>query len=159
MKHIKNNVKEKLVKLNGKIFKEYIWSIVNKHLKQTLIDLGCIPNKSLLLKNFPQIDPIYNKDFIRGYFDGDGCISIIKNKPKISIIGTEKFLSNIKNIIDKSKIKSSICIDKRMKNPMRVLNVSLTDGEKFLDYIYYNSSVFLNRKYKRYEFFKNCRSK
>ena len=39
-----------------------------------LINLGCIPNKSLTL-TFPDfINDELLPHFIRGYFDGDGCI-------------------------------------------------------------------------------------
>lgn len=40
-----------------------------------------------------------------------------------------------------------------------ILNISLTNSLDFLDLIYNNSSIYLDRKYKRYKIFKTCRSK
>ena len=49
-------------------------TISNKHLKETLINLGCTPQKSNNIR-FPKIDKNLYPYFIRGYFDGDGSIS------------------------------------------------------------------------------------
>jgi hypothetical protein len=43
-----------------------------------IIALGGQENKSLTIK-FPEIPKEYLPDFIRGYFDGDGCIMRLKN--------------------------------------------------------------------------------
>lgn len=101
---------------------------------------------------------IYIRDFIRGYFDGDGCFTYDrKNKnnivPVISMIGTLEFLSSIKSILDKSNIKSSIINDSRFKNNTKILSISNTDSMKFLQYIYENSIIYLDRKYKRFTLF------
>ena len=69
---------------------------------KTLNNIGCTPKKSLMLK-FPDKSVFkYNKliiDFIRGYFDGDGCISYHRNtksvSPYCSIISTNEFLTSI----------------------------------------------------------------
>jgi intein/homing endonuclease len=106
MQHINNNVKIGNVVSNGKTFKRCRWSIVNKHLWLTLNNLGCVPNKSKILE-FPFIFKNSNltRHFIRGYFDGDGCISyaIINNKvqPRVSLLGTKSFLTTIKYILEK----------------------------------------------------------
>jgi len=67
-----------------------------------LIKLGCVPNKSLILK-FPSLDIFSNKSliypFIRGYFDGDGSIFESKNNFYISISGNNDFLQGLNLII------------------------------------------------------------
>ena len=102
----KDNVKISKVKVNNKEFTRCRWSIVNKHLWFTLYKLGCVPNKSLILK-FPKLSIFLNpkdlvKHFVRGYIDGDGCISYVKTNPKdinsnyspsVSILGTKDFLT------------------------------------------------------------------
>eukprot|EP01084_Bolivina_argentea_P032123 59421_1 len=45
-----------------------------------LIDLGCIPRKSLQLKWPQNIPDQYVHHFVRGYCDGDGCIHFVKGK-------------------------------------------------------------------------------
>ena len=56
----------------------YCFTINNKHISDKLNKLGLIKNKSLTLE-FPTwlCSSLYSH-FIRGYFDGDGCISIDK---------------------------------------------------------------------------------
>ena len=128
-----------------------------------LINKGCVPQKTKILK-FPSNETIPKnllRHFIRGYFDGDGCLSyhIRKNKifPKITFLGTMKFLNVLQNNLNKN-IKTTILSDKRMKNTY-ILSISTTDVLDFLDYLYKDSSIYLDRKFNRYKIFKSCRSK
>lgn len=84
--------------------------LISKHFKTRLCELGCIPNKSLILK-FPDENLVPKnliKHFIRGYFDGDGCISysfLNKEKdiisPRLSLLGTENFLNGCMEYLPK----------------------------------------------------------
>lgn len=130
------------------------WSISNKHLWETLNNLGCIPKKSLILK-YPNINIFKNKnfifDFIRGYNDGDGCISYSTYNnnvsPSISMVGTKNFLAgvqktfgNIGHLYDNGKYCTfSIGSSK--------------DIEKYFSLTYNNPSIYLDRKYNRAKFF------
>lgn len=75
------------------------WQITNKHLWEILNSYGCTPRKSLTLQ-FPEKEvfnsPNLVRHFIRGYWDGDGCISYDKRKdsvvPRLSAVGTKQFL-------------------------------------------------------------------
>jgi transposase len=159
MEHESYNIK---ISKDNKGHQKCRWSVVNKHLWNTLNNYGCTPRKSTVLK-FPikYIPEKLKKDFIRGYFDGDGCITYDKKaiKPIATVLGTEEFLSVVKNILKDNDIVCNIVIDKRMEKT-RVLNVSTNRNNtlKFLDYLYKNSIIYLNRKFKRYEFFKHSRS-
>lgn len=81
--------------INGDICR---MSFDNSHMVNTLISYGCVPKKSLILK-FPSADVFKDaelvRSFIRGYFDGDGCVTY-KNAshtiPEISITGTKDML-------------------------------------------------------------------
>jgi intein-encoded DNA endonuclease-like protein len=70
-------------------------SIANTYLYKQLIDLGCRPKKSFTLE-FPNIPKEFERHFIRGYFDGDGCWSFGKGKKalyrKFTFISTKLFL-------------------------------------------------------------------
>lgn len=79
-------------------------SVRNKHLWETLNSLGCSPCKSLTLL-FPKSgifkhNPIFLLAFIRGYVDGDGCLSLYKNsngsiRTELNVVGTESFLTTL----------------------------------------------------------------
>ena len=135
------------------------WCIMNKHLWNTLNNYGCTPNKSLSL-SFPDKDVFKNsqliRHFIRGYFDGDGSITFYKYvhtvSPHILLIGTKSFLQKIINV---SLIPANIRHDKRHSNSTFSLEYSKEDGIKFINWLYNDCHVYLNRKYKLYNFFKN----
>ena len=110
--------------------------------------LGVIENKSHNLQ-FPNIDPCLYSHFIRGYFDGDGCI--IKTEKRASLVGTHPFLSTIKNILEEElSIHFSLrqCRSKSVTYELRVSGSHQT--KVFLDYIYHQSTIQLNRKYQLY---------
>lgn len=65
-------------KTNGK--KKYVLKIFSNRLCDNLSRLGVTPKKSLTL-TFPKIKEDLIPHFIRGYFDGDGCIWM--GKPKL----------------------------------------------------------------------------
>lgn len=86
------------------------WCVRSKHLWETLNSYGCTPQKSLTLQ-FPNISIFKNntliKHFIRGYWDGDGCLSYINKEhtnADMSVLGTENFLIELqKNLPLKQK--------------------------------------------------------
>lgn len=94
------------------------------------------------------------RHYLRGYFDGDGSISTNgKNRngsPKyaINIIATEEFLNGFMEFfihkgISKVKLQS--------KNKMKTWNkVGINQITIVLDYLYKDSSVYLDRKYTKY---------
>jgi hypothetical protein len=75
------------VNSNGKEFIgkkiSYILRIGSKELYYQLLTFGLYQNKSLTIK-FPDIPDIFVPHFIRGYFDGDGCVHIEKQKGRNS---------------------------------------------------------------------------
>lgn len=159
MEHEKDNVRIGTSKYNGKELKRCRWGVTNKHLWETLNNLGCTPRKSKTLK-FPDIYlGKFTKDFIRGYFDGDGCITYKKDtvESQSTIVGTECFLKKVQEILQAENIVSKIREDKRMKYT-KVLCISSKSERDFLNYIYSGSTIYLDRKFKRFEFFSICRS-
>lgn len=157
MKYNGNNIKQRV----REKYKSYRWLVVNKHLWNTLNNLGCTPRKSLTLK-FPIISSDLTQPFMRGYFDGDGCITYSRKGtifPIIFLLGTKEFLEKVQNILSENNIKSTIRSDKRYKGNTRVLYISNKDESiKFLNYLYSTSTIHLDRKYNRYKFLINSPS-
>lgn len=123
----------------------------SKYMKQILISYGCIPKKSLTL-NFPNINIFNNieliRHFIRGYVDGDGCLTF-QNKdhtiPSIDILGTEEFLTELKKYIP-IRCKVSKCYNKRLFH----INFTRKRAYQFANYLYNNSTIYLDRKRNKY---------
>ena len=133
--------------------------VANKHLWNTLNSYGCTPKKSLTLK-FPNENIFKSTDlirhFIRGYFDGDGCITRYVNirtvSPHIEVIGTSDILNNI---LKYSNSEATFRHDSRHSEETLFLDWNKEQGIKFINYLYTDCSVFLDRKYELYQFFKN----
>lgn len=154
---VTNKVKINNAICDEAIYKRCRWSIRDSHLKESLMKLGCVPNKSLIL-TFPSLDifkyPKLVKDFIRGYWDGDGSLSWSdKNhtKPCLSILGTEDFLTGVKqNLPLKFDYKLTLA-DYRTSNMItKCFNVVGENGYELAKYLYENATIYLDRKYERY---------
>lgn len=145
-----NNIKRKKVKLEGKIFDCCRWSIVNKHLWNNLKDIGCLPNKSLILE-FPYKifkDPSLIRHFIRGYFDGDGSLGIYENRISCSCLGTKSMLDAIMQYSGFENIHYKH--DKRHSENTYSFEFCSQKAITFLNYIYKDCNIYLDRKYNKY---------
>lgn len=92
----------------------YQLQIGSKEIFNDLLNLGMTPNKSLTIK-MPIVPPEFLSHFLRGYFDGDGHVSVStyqqkdrKNKSKVIITGftsgSRNFLEGLKKILKKREI-------------------------------------------------------
>lgn len=142
---------------NNKLGNSYRIIVEDVNMHKDLINLGCTPRKSLTLK-FPTEDQVPKyllSHFIRGYFDGDGGFTNTDKTLCINILGTKEFLEGLKNevfILNNKKIypMSYKCNN---KNTYRIQFGSRKDIKIFLDYIYKNSNINLDRKYEKYKNF------
>ena len=159
IEHQKNNVIISNSKCGNVISERCRTIVCNKHLWETLNSYGCTPRKSLTLK-FPDINVFKHKDlirhFIRGYFDGDGCftkkIGTYIVSPKIGLLGTKQFLDEV---IKQSKITAEFKHDKRHSDDTWGLDYNKENGILFINYLYNNATIYLDRKFKLYEIFKH----
>lgn len=114
---------------------------------EDLINLGIVPKKSLVLLP-PNINKIYYRDWIRGYIDGDGSISLLKNgEAQLSVLGTKKVVSFIKDFLSPEK-------DKRFyqygdKNTYELSYGGTASIVNYLHQIYDNATIYLDRKYQK----------
>ena len=133
----------------------YVLKFSSYKIKQDLINLGCMPNKTFKLQ-FPQIDEKLYHHFIRGYFDGDGSIIRYKNDFCISLISTENFCQAVNFIIfDQLSISGKMNKDKEMlARGNDITSILLYQGnrriQKILDWLYKDAIIYLERKYQRY---------
>lgn len=139
---------------------QYRICISNKHIVQQIQKIGVFPNKSfkIRLPTNEQVPKELLHHFIRGYFDGDGCISIynIKNKYKscsVSIISNEYFLKELQEIfineigLNKTKIQK----DNRHNNIQSMVYGGMNNCKKIKEYLYKSATIYLNRKYEKFK--------
>ena len=132
-------------------------SVRNKHLWHTLDSLGCHPRKSLILE-FPNFsifsDVKLIKHFIRGYIDGDGCLTIHRGsenyyRTEINLVGTEKFLTVVRKLFyDEGYIRNKSCTN--WENKAYSLVFSDLPSRKIARLLYEKATVYLERKYDKY---------
>ncbi len=130
----------------------------NKHMWNTLNNLGCTPRKSLTLK-FPDITIFSNYwliySFIRGYFDGDGTISYCNNthnKMQIKALGTSEFLSEMQKQLP---LEYDNILYQREGSKVYELSFNAKRGAYVSSILYNGAEIYLERKYLRYKEF--CR--
>ncbi len=124
--------------------------IDSKKLCEDIQKLGCMPNKSKLIE-FPENIPNHLiHHFIRGYFDGDGCIRQNRVKwGRFGILSSKKFCKGLSNYLLKDlQIKSSIyeetgCWELSVTNKF--------DLNKIFNYLYNNCNFKLNRKFEKFQ--------
>lgn len=132
----------------------------SEHMSNILKEYGCIEHKSLFLEFPKKIEQKFYKDFIRGYFDGDGSFSFSKKSYDFKITGTKEFLLEIIEILNFNLDlgMSEKNLYKRYNNDKNTFTTSIGNKakvKKFLDYIYKDSTIYLDRKYIKYLDFLN----
>lgn len=124
--------------------------ISSAYLVNSLMKHGISPNKTGK-ENIPNSVPKeLIRHFIRGFFDGDGCIASTK---KLSIGCSSKLIIKQINQHINSELNINFSIHERTEYsvPFFLIDSNHYKNNKiFLDYIYNNASVYLDRKYKIY---------
>lgn len=142
-------IKKHLVSLKNRKYKCATLLLSSVKMAEDLMKKGCIPRKTFKL-NFPNKDVVpeeYIHHFMRGYFDGDGCMCI---NGQFSVIGCydfikvyeEKLLSKISKRKKTSKLYPT-------RNNSKIYSVS--HGGRIIvkeihDFLYKNATIFLERK-------------
>ena len=149
----KNKIFRHVLKRNGKEYISYGSSFTNSIVKQNLIALGCVPNKSLILTcpTEDQVPQPLIHHFARGYIDGDGCLAMDPNKTYvkcIEILGTEEFLTGLTARMGWDPVTLDRPKDKR------ICRLRIRGGQLKVYYelhrLYDNCSCYLRRKKERY---------
>lgn len=144
----------------GKIYdKKYsdMWRLVinSEKISRRLEELGCGNNKSFILEYPAWMPKKLHRHFIRGYFDGDGCIAftVIDNHYRTqqwTFIGTRNFCEFAGNIIhDETGIEPKIH-DKKKVGLSEVCVYGRLRLLKVCEWIYKDANYYLPRKHERY---------
>lgn len=147
---------------NNTISKTAIFYVCSKKMTDDLIRLGCIPNKTYkgsILTDFNN-NKLLIASFLRGYIDGDGSIHKRKWTYSLKIAVKSANIMNklVEFIHDVSNIVPRIVfVDNQYGGLYNIFIERKENFLKFLDIIYKDASIFLNRKYQRYLEHKLCR--
>jgi len=140
------------------------FTISNLKLSQDLLFHGICDRKSYYLKFPTTVPKDLIKHYIRGHFDGDGSIGYrmlprIRTKSGvpialIAIISTIDFIQSLVNFIYiETNIKMGIKYHPNKTHSYATLGGSLNIIQ-FMEWLYKDSTIYLQRKYKKYQEFK-----
>jgi len=125
-----------------------VLAIYNKEISDHLHELGLMPNKTFKLV-FPRwLGKDMHRHFIRGYFDGDGCITIqykYSNRGVFRILGTYRMMSSFSKIIHRQ------CgVNATMKSRGEIFELRVAGNIQILrvfKWMYKDSNIYMDRKY------------
>lgn len=130
--------------------------LYSKYLCNKMTELGCPRAKSLIITYPKWLEEGLHSHFIRGLFDGDGCLTLREKQKewKWSYVGTRDICDEICNIININLdiVRSPYSISKDGKNTYAV---EITGNEQILkmcDWLYDGSDeeIRLERKHEKY---------
>ena len=147
-------VRSKTIKSEEKIHEASRVLVCSPKMCSDLSHYGIVPKKGAVL-DFPDfLEDDLMKHYLRGYFDGDGCFSTAGFAPSgaqkytVSIIATESFLLKMMDFLLFLGI-TKVSLLKKYK--MAIWSKGgIPQIKSFLNYIYKDSTVFLDRKHERY---------
>lgn len=133
--------------------------LFSKKIFEDLYKQGCVERKSDKIK-MPNISEQYMWAFIRGFFDGDGCIVLDKNRqcPKFDFCSSSlEMLNQLREFLYKNNVCSYVVESKsdstiKSKIPNYRLYISgMENGYLFATKMYKDSTIYLDRKYKKWQ--------
>lgn len=124
----------------------YGFCVCRRDVVKRLNELGLTPRKSKTML-FPYVPHQYLRHFIRGYFDGDGSVSISTNQLHVQFsCGSISFTERLKEVLSNELNHDvKIHVDRRTIN-YNVNFHSTRLGRIFYSYLYTDCSIYLSRK-------------
>lgn len=143
-----------LSKKNPKYKDQYMLCINDEYMSRQLETLGVVKAKSLILQFPTFLDDSLIHHFVRGYFDGDGCIVYDEKHQKChtKTAGTKEFCDTLSKILTSMNCKHNIVHPKQCKdsNTFVLQTCGNKSSFKLLSWIYDNDEFHMDRKYQKY---------
>lgn len=135
--------------IHKKPFSDFEFSKIsfrNKNVAEYLHSLGLVQRKTLVFKANFEI----TWDYLRGYFEGDGCLDFPRQFGRIQIVSASLcHLEQIQEFLIKNEINCSI-YTKTKGHISTIYSLEINKKDlvyQFLENIYNNASVFMDRKH------------
>jgi len=119
---------------------EFCQPLVHQH--------GVIPGKCHFDPSCPEVPDEYLASFVRGYFDGDGSISIIRERyGMFRLYGTYQFTLDLKNRIESLLSLKKHDLYKTEETTYRATWSDSSDLRSLYSWLYRGQGPFLSRKH------------
>ena len=122
-------------------------SVNSKEIVESLLELGLVQRKSSFDLEFPKVPKRYLRDFIRGYFDGDGCATYDirgRRTPRVRVqfLGSKKFILGLKReVIRCLGIAENKLSQMHNKKTYAVVWSARRDVDKLYRWMYYRDGL------------------
>lgn len=141
------------IQYRGRFKTIYRLRIGSTKMAKDLIKIGIVPKKSNILK-FPQVIPKELQKFsLLGLLEGDGCISKRENGQwSTSLVGTKDICENVSRICyENLGFNGSVFFRQNKLNKLYCFEIGGKHQlKKYLDWLYKDSTIHLDRKYQKY---------
>ena len=131
-----------------------------KQHKKELAEYSIVPNKTFILQPPYKLSEEYRIDYIRGYFDGDGSINLIKNSNGRGYgnlrwqvcSATKEILQWIMDVFEKQYNIPPVSIGTQERvHTLYYIQYSTNATKKIYEVLYNESGMYLKRKKEHYE--------
>ena len=132
-----------------------LYAINSKVMIRDLERLGCTSRKSLTIR-FPSesfVPCTLIHHFMRGYFDGNGCINVaVRTRSSVSITSNIEFLDGYQTVLNEGIHKTTTV--KIQETHSKGIGVLMLGGNqqvlKVYDFLYEDATIFLDRKREKF---------
>jgi hypothetical protein len=134
---------------------QYMLSLNSKEFTTKMATLGIVKAKThkIVFPTYLREDLV--RHFIRGYFDGDGCITVNvgKRTAGASLAGTDVFCCEVDRILRaEMRVAASIFHPNKERNKnIRILYWARRQSCLIADYLYKDATIFLERKKAKFD--------
>lgn len=144
-------IQNRIATVKGKQYNSCRVGISCTKMCDDLIGHGASIRKSLTLTFPKHLDEELMRHFLRGYFDGDGCISYRSQygKYRIALVGTESFLNSFLDYFCNMGI-TKVRLQRKQNQKAYQFEKQGKDMRLILKTMYKGATVYLERKYNLY---------
>lgn len=125
------------------------WTVTSQQIKKDLAKYNIVPNKTFTFSFPTNLKREYWIDFIRGYFDGDGCVSTAGAKAIRWQVcsATKNILETILNFFEEEYQIPKVTIQTQLrKKELYYIQYSSTATRRIYNILYPKNCLFLPRK-------------
>jgi len=136
------------------------WRFSSIKMRTRLFELGVVPNKTKIIKfPFEHLSPYLYRHFIRGLFDSDGCIYLVKDRRGNRYVGswtiysTQDMLNSVREIMANCDISlNTLAHDKRCYSNSAIIGTNKCESlHQIYKFLYEGEKICLKRKQTKFQ--------
>lgn len=125
--------------------------LCSKYLSDKLNEIGMVSRKSLVCL-FPRLDDKLVRHFVRGYFDGDGSMTMNNcgKDANFNILSSQEFCQSLLDVIESDLGVKSVVRNRKDSKIKQIAIGGAINTIKIMDWMYSDATCFLKRKREKF---------